>query len=102
MSLDNNFGDRMDAYKARSDALGKAMEDQAVYFGLINIGTFIVVVIGAVVVWLHPSIRALLAMGLGVVVLRFVVRALFDALWVEPRMKRINREFPKPPSRYAK
>ena len=89
----------MDAYKARSDALAKANEGALVMNALVNIMTFIFVCAGAVVVWLNPSVRWLLALTFSVLFVRFIVKSVVSHVWAMPKMRQIDKDFPAPSPR---
>ena len=98
--MDNDvFGQRMDAYKARNDAIVQMNAEALVVNALINVMTFVFVCIGAIVVWFNPTIRWLLALTFAVLFVRYVVKSIVSHAWALPRMKQLDKDFPMPTPR---
>ena len=98
--MDNDvFGQRMDAYKARSDAIAKMNGEALVVSAFINIMTFLFVCVGAVVVWFNPTIHWLIALTFAVLFVRYVVKSIVSHAWTVPRMRQLDRDFPMPTPR---
>ena len=98
--MDNDvFGQRMDAYKARSEAIDKVNAEALVVNALINVMTFLFVIVGAIVVWFHPTIHWLLALTFSVLFVRFVVKSVVSHVWALPKMKQLDKDFPMPTPR---
>jgi hypothetical protein len=100
MTMDNDvFGSRMDAYKARSDAIAQMNGEALVVNAFINVMTFVFVVIGAIVVWFNPTIHWLLGLTFAVFFVRYVVKSIVSHAWALPRMQQLDKEFPMPTPR---
>ena len=89
----------MDAYKARSEAIDKVNAEALVVNALINVMTFLFVIVGAIVVWFHPTIHWLLALTFSVLFVRFIVKSVVSHVWAMPKMKQLDKDFPMPTPR---
>lgn len=99
MGFAEEFKDRGEMFRKRSEALDKAQVQARRIMSALGLGTIVVFVVAVIVLWSALSVKVLLGISAGVFVLRWIANIIVHARFTKPTMARIDREFPLPEKR---
>jgi len=91
-----NFRERSAMFMARGHALNEAAVRERRLTAVIKLSVIGLNVVVIALLWYIITVKLLILLQAGVIVLSVAVNRVFFYAWVKPTMARINRECPKP------
>lgn len=88
---------RVEAYRKRSTALHKAIEQGKSHHRMVEVTIFFAFVVANVIFWPTLTAKHVVLLVFGAFALKWLAYLAISLLWSDPLMKKIDENFPIPP-----